>query len=255
MQQQEILQYLKRFFLATGCKTTVKDTTLFTTLTIDLDKKIMNRPFYWHYLEKIGGNPSYTTLALTINKDNIEDELVHFGSPRLKQIFDVTSELGGYIRLYEQSPNQFTEIPLLPWLMLNGTISYICDHKREIMYSYGINLLTGELVDDFYSKVTKLNLTPKIPDYCFTLSPLIKISSGMNRIQEYIKQTISKENHNWAKEAKNRWENDLTLLEKFYQGIDDLPKSYEIEKQALNNQYEPRIQVNILNGGIFYLKK
>ena len=27
-------------------------------LTIELDKELMNRPFYWHYLEKTGGVPN-----------------------------------------------------------------------------------------------------------------------------------------------------------------------------------------------------
>ena len=26
-------------------------------LTIEMDKELMNRPFYWHYLEKTGGRP------------------------------------------------------------------------------------------------------------------------------------------------------------------------------------------------------
>ncbi|MDI5788447.1 YqhG family protein [Bacillus licheniformis] len=27
-------------------------------LTVEVDKQIMNRPFYWHWLEKTGGEPN-----------------------------------------------------------------------------------------------------------------------------------------------------------------------------------------------------
>ncbi|MGM2836147.1 YqhG family protein, partial [Bacillus cereus group sp. Bce025] len=40
---------------------------------------------------------------------------------------------------------------------------------------------------------------------------------------------------------------------RFYEESDELPESYEIEKQALQEQYEPRITVQIINGGLFYV--
>ena len=48
-----------------------------------------------------------------------------------------------------------------------------------------------------------------------------------------------------------RWNHDLDLLNRFYEESDELPESYEIEKQALQEQYEPRITVQIINGGLF----
>ncbi|WP_411748261.1 YqhG family protein, partial [Psychrobacillus psychrotolerans] len=32
------------------------------------------------------------------------------------------------------------------------------------------------------------------------------------------------------------------------------PESYEMEKTALEQQYEARIKIEVINGGIFYLK-
>ena len=42
-------------------------------------------------------------LTLITNPENEENdgELIHYGSPRLHQIFQTTKELGSYIRLYE----------------------------------------------------------------------------------------------------------------------------------------------------------
>ncbi len=81
----------------------------------------MNRPFYWHYLEKTGGVPNPMKLTLITDPDkvpeNIKGETIHFGSPRLHQIFQSTKNLAGYIRLYEKSllyKNKQT--PLKPWI-------------------------------------------------------------------------------------------------------------------------------------------
>ncbi|WP_075982285.1 YqhG family protein [Bacillus massilinigeriensis] len=259
MQQQEIHQFLERYFHANGCEIFENgEGHMCVQLTIELDKELMNRPFYWHYLEKTGGIPNPMKLNLITNQErapeNFKGELVHFGSPRLHQIFQSTKNLAGYIRLYENhktTPNN--HIPLKPWLGMNVKISYQCDRKRDIFKSIGLQLINGQLTEDFHEKLLKLNLTPKIPDYSFTLSPLIMPKSGLNRIERYITNALENEKHSWADEARERWKKDLNLLEHFYEDVEEEVESYNTEKQALKEQYEPKIVISIVNGGIFYL--
>ena len=160
-------------------------------LTIDLDKELMNRPFYWHYLEKTGGIPNPMKLTLITNPqaapENLKGEVIHFGSPRLHQIFESTKNLSKYIRLYENHQNHNRQTPLLPWLCMNVKISYQCDRKRDIFKSIGLQLINGKMVEDFHNRLLEVPLTPKIPDYSFTLSPLVKPFSGMSRIENYLK--------------------------------------------------------------------
>lgn len=253
MQQQEIHHYLQNFFQGTGCNVISHPTHLDVDLTIEMDKQLMNRPFYWHYLEKTGGIPNPMSITLVTDGDDMDGEMIHFGSPRLQQIFSVALELGAFIRLYEKIDTTNQHIPLHPWLMMNIAVSYICDRKKEVMYSFGLHLLNGTIINDFYEKTQSISFTPKIPDYCFTLSPLIKVPSGIKRIEEKIKGTIEEDDHQWAHEATQRWEHDLQLLEKFYEDEEELPESYYVEKSALQEQYEPRIQVEFVNGGMFYM--
>jgi hypothetical protein len=96
-------------------------------------------------------------------------------------------------------------------------------------------------------------LTPKIPDYSFTLSPLVKPISGMSRIENYLKSVINEDDHSWADEAKMRWDKDLKLLEHFYEDVEEEDENYETEKRALKEQYEPNIHISFINGGLFYL--
>jgi len=136
---------------------------------------------------------------------------------------------------------------------MNVKISYQCDRKRDIFKSIGLQLINGQMVENFHERLVKVPLTPKIPDYSFTLSPLVKPKSGMIRVENYLRSVISSEDHTWAEEARKRWEQDLRLLNHFYEDEEESNENYETEKMALKEQYEPKINISFINGGLFYL--
>lgn len=260
MQQQEIHNFLEQYFRANDCHTIEKAAGYLTVqLTVELDKELMNRPFYWHYLEKTGGVPNPMKLTFITDQDTVPEqvkgEAIYFGSPRLHQIFHSTKNLARFIRLYENTPSLAQQTPLLPWLCLNLKISYQCDRKRDVFKSIGLQLINGQLVENFHDHLQHINLTPKIPDYSFTLSPLIKPKSGIIRVENYLRSLIETEDHTWADEAVQRWNQDLRLLNHFYEDEEEQTESYEIEKQALQQQYEPKVIISFINGGLFYLTK
>jgi hypothetical protein len=258
MQQQEIHKFLERYFQSNHCEIVENHPGyLIVQLTIEMDKELMNRPFYWHYLEKTGGIPNPMRLTFITDRvkapEHIQGEHIHFGSPRLHQIFQSTKKLAGYIRLYENHQINQQQVPLLPWLGMNVKISYQCDRKRDVFKSIGLQLINGQMVEDFHERLLKTKLTPKIPDYSFTLSPLVMPKSGISRIDQYFRRQIEQEDHTWAQEAIARWDKDLNLLKHFYEDEEEKSESYETEMQALKDQYEPKINISIINGGLFYL--
>ncbi|UII54827.1 YqhG family protein [Cytobacillus spongiae] len=258
MQQHEIKAFLEKYFVANGCEIIENQPGYMSVqLTIELDKELMNRPFYWHYLEKTGGepNPMKLTFITEPNKtpEHVKGETIHFGSPRLHQIFQSTKKLAGYIRLYENHHFNGQQTALKPWLGINVKISYQCDRKRDVFKSIGLQLINGKMVEGFHDRLLQLKLTPKIPDYTFTLSPIIKPQSGVSRIENTLKNVIADEEHTWAADARQRWKIDLDLLEHFYEEQEEKTESYEVEKQALQDQYEPKIHISVINGGLFYL--
>ncbi|WP_243290225.1 YqhG family protein [Bacillus sp. FJAT-47783] len=258
MQQVEIKQYLKRFFQANHCPVLEEGSGYFTVqLTVEMDKELMNRPFYWHYLEKTGGDPQPMKLSFITNSkmtpNHINGEKIHFGSPRLHQIFQTAKKIGGFIRLYEQCEITQGHLPLHPWIGVNLTVSYICDKKKDELFSLGLHLISGTIIEDFQQKLNTITLTPKIPDYCFTMSPIIKPKSGLKRIEQYVVDKINQQEHDWANDAVQRMNRDLMLLNHFYEPMDEKPAIYWNEKEALRTLYEPHINIQIQNGGIFYL--
>lgn len=258
MQQHEIHDFLESYFEANDCDILDNQHGYLTVqLTIDLDKTLMNRPFYWHYLEKTGGQPNPMKLTLITDQEkapeNLKGEVIHFGSPRLHQIFQSTKELATFLRMYEKANSTGGQTALQPWLGVNTKISYQCDRKKDIFLSLGLNLINGMVIDHFHNRVMSLQLTPKIPDYCFTLTPLIKPKSALVRIENIIKQVIENDDFEWAEKAKKRMQEDLDLLEHFYEELEEKPESYATERQAIIEQYNPNVNVEMINGGLFYL--
>ena len=82
-------QFLQDYFVSHRCKILENnDGILKIQLTEEMDQALMNRPFYWHYIKKIGqqGEPMDLTLITNPNKKDVKGEWIHFGSPRLQQI-------------------------------------------------------------------------------------------------------------------------------------------------------------------------
>ncbi|RHW41079.1 hypothetical protein D1B31_09035 [Neobacillus notoginsengisoli] len=260
MLQQDIHDFLIRYFEANNCEITDRSNShLSVQLTAEIDKELMNRPFYWHYLERTGGIPNPLTITLITNSgkepEGVKGEKIHFGSPRLHQIFESAKSLARYTRLY-QSHVSTRQTALLPWLCLNVKVSYQCDRKRDVFKSIGLHLINGRMIEEFHDRMLEISLTPKIPDYSYTISPLIKPGSGLMRIENFLRSGIEAEKHDWANAAVERWKKDLRLLEHFYEDSEEEQnESYRIEKMALQEQYEPKIIISLINGGLFYLKE
>ncbi|WP_153731495.1 YqhG family protein [Sporosarcina obsidiansis] len=259
MYPQQIHEYLRQFFNENKCPIiNENEHYLNIQLTIDMDKKIMNRPFYWKYIESVNEtpNPAQITLITDIQqlKEGVKGEVVHFGSPRLHQLFRVTKEMGSFVKMYEQvhsAPDG--QMILTPWLGVNYKISYCSHQTKETLYSLGINLMTGAVFQEFQERLTKLDLVKDSPEQVFNLPYIITPVRALDRLDAVVDQMVREEDQTWAEEAKKRWQKDQAVLDYFYEGQDEKPECYEIEKNAMEERFKPRITIEVLNGGLFYL--
>ncbi|MGG0666355.1 YqhG family protein [Viridibacillus arvi] len=256
---QQVHSYLRDFFLENDCHiVNESDHYITVQLSIDMDKRIMNRPFYWRYLESTNGVPCPAQLTLITDQTkldgNIKGEVVHFGSPRLNQLFRATKELGAFVQMFENVNHLETKTILTPWLAVNYKVSYYCDQTKEMLYSFGLNLMTGQLLDGFQESLSEVDLVTAMPENAFELPYIIKPIRALERLNVAIENIVQQDDHTWAEEANKRWHKAQQVLEYFYDGVEDKPESYEMEKQALEEQYDPRIKVEVINGGLFYLK-
>lgn len=256
---EQVHDYLRNFFKETNCEVVSDEGHLLSVqLTIDIDKKIMNRPFYWQYIEATNSEPNPARLTLITDRTKIENqfmgEIIHFGSGRLNQIFKATKELGSFVKMYQQVQGAVGNRPMLtPFFCVNYKVSYYCDQTKERLYSLGVNLMNGEIGDNFHEYISQFDINYQMPENTFCLQYIIKPTRALERLDVMIQNIIQKDDHSWAEEAKKRWEKEQQVLDYFYEGVEEKPECYEIEKQGLEERFNPRIKVEIINGGLFYL--
>lgn len=254
----DLNEFIIRFFTAHHCEILdQQEGTVTIQLTEDMDKALMNRPFYWHYIKKIGQVGEPKTLTFTTRQQQAHQrEFIHFGSPRLQQIMEHLKKNERFTRVFQKinavSPNANTA--LYPWLVVNIKLTYTGKMQKDEVFSIGLNLVTGGMKSQMMEYLEHLDLQNTISDYSFTISPMIKLMSGMKRIETILDQYLQNQSHDWAAESIHLMNEELDLLDHFYNKSSEQDKEQMTqEMKEINNRYEPKINFSIINGGIFYL--
>lgn len=232
-------EFLQNYFISHGCKLLHNNEGVLTVqLTEEMDRALMNRPFYWHYIKKIGQNGEPMQLSLISNPDKREEkgEWIHFGSPRLHQIINQLKQKEKYTKLF-QKVNTRQNTPLYPWLVINMKISYMGRQKKDELISIGLHLVNGAMKLEMMNLLEEIPLQMAISDYCYTISPIIKIKSGFIRIENVIDNYIQDQTHPWAEESNRVLEEEIQMLKHFYTG------DTEIQMEQMEKEIKDRKSV------------
>src|SRR5690625_3946610 len=133
MSKFNIDSFITTFFQQHDCDVNIMADGVFDIqLTEKIDRAIMNRPFYWHYVQATGrvGEPQRLRLRTNLDNDSDEGEWIHFGTPRMNDLCQFLEKTSRFIRVFEQI-NVQGQTPLHPWLIINGNISYKGKQIRE----------------------------------------------------------------------------------------------------------------------------
>lgn len=258
MEQRVIHSFVKDYFLMSGADIVYEDhRQIQVQLTEKLDQELMNRPFYWQYIKKLNQKPQPLKLTLYTDgqKSEKEDgEPLHFGSPRLHQLFASAKTKGKTAQLYEvvNPPPTSTPTPLYPWLVVNIKVSFLSHQQKDIIFSYGLQLIHGQIVENMMEQLKERELHSTISERTFPMKSLIKTKSGMLRIKKQVEDKIAEEPAEWLNIAYQRMEEELNILEAYY-AKSNKEEEYELEKAAIKSRYEPKVQVKIINCGLVYL--
>src|SRR5699024_5999879 len=179
-------------------------------------------------------------------------ESIHFGSPRLQQIFHHITNNARYTLLYEQTNSQ-KNIALYPWLVSNIIVHYYGKQKKEALYSFGLHLINGTIRLNVMKELEGVRLEQMMSDYSYTISPLIRTTSGFNRLFQFLMNQLQQENTDWIMHAEKALNEELLLLEYFYQHNPDNQDLFNKEKDRITKRFKPRIEFEIINAGLIYL--
>ncbi len=266
MDQTQVRKWTERYLDSYQCQIIESAPTFLTTqLSVQADKDLLNRPFYWMYVEKMNIKPNPIQLCLIFDPDNhpddIKGELFYFGAPRFRKMLQSAQKHGKFVRLYEipkwQSPYSQAK-PYSPRLGVNYKISYICDQKKDRLCHLGINLLNGEVTESFYEILSERKWSAQIPPNRHVPAARFSLMEAVGELEFYLEEQIKQEDLTWAKKAKERFTAELNQLNSYYpeniQQNGELAKEKKQQEQELVWQYYPRIEISVINAGLFYLE-
>jgi hypothetical protein len=252
LNQQEVRQFVERYLAAFSTHVLESHPDYLTVkLPVEVDKDIGNRPFYWSWVEKMNIPPQPMVLTFFFDPERIPEgmrgEHIHFGAGRLQQIFQSTRRHGRFVCMYEQPPllaargtGLRRSTPLTPWLGLNLKVSFLCDKKKDLLLYLGVNLHQPRLVHDFYPFLKRLHLSPAIPDYYYTLDRKLSLEQACLLVEREVRNVLDQQDHSWADEAKSRLEEELLMLERYYQEL-----ALHEEMRAEDAPHEEQEQVKV----------
>lgn len=198
----------------------------------------------------------------------IRREDVHFGSARLKQIFNAVKQNGSCVYVFEDpGPRQRTTLfsaSYETWLAVCWKVEFACDLKRDELHFHAISLSSGTIDTAFESRVMNMSFLPRLPENIHVGPTFLSLSEGHRRLEQYLCDRIVELDTDWATSAKSRLQEELSLVDAYYedllQNADEerqaqIKEQLEARKSEITWQYEPRIMISAINCGIFHLRE
>lgn len=241
------------FFKSNHCSVKEDRALLHVKLTKEMDKALMNRPFYWHYVEATNQIGVPQTISFSFDRQIKDNNIpfVHFGCPWFQKIKRYLHDNCTMIYAYE-AINRETKTMLQPWLLTNMLITYSGKNQKEELHSFGLNLINGMMHLNMMEKLKRSSLTTTIPDFCYTISPVITLQSGFKRIEQFTYKILTEKEHRWAIEANETLHEEIAMLQHFYrEEEDDAQLKKEID--AAKKRLLPTITMTVVSGGLLYL--
>lgn len=253
IKQLDIIHFLHQFFKAKHCPILFLDNhRIHVQLSIEIDKALMNRPFYWQYIEATNqqGTPQQLAFTTNVNDANATDyEWIHYGSPWLQKIYNYILKNNQLIHLFEVHQTNIKTV-LHPWLLTNYLITYDGKQRKEKLFSIGLNLINGTIATNMMNRLQSVHLAPNISAYCYITSPIITLQSGFLRVEQFIKKQIANENLDWAADSIKLMNKELNMTTYFYE---ENQQQLELETMAIKERLEPIIKHKVVQGGIVYI--
>jgi hypothetical protein len=265
--QITLRSFTERYLQANDCQ--ILESTpsyLHTQLSIEADKDLINRPFYWMYVEKMNLPANPMQLCLVFDPENPPEERraehLFYGSPRFRQLLLSARNQGKFVRLYQEpprwTPSSSKSIGYKPWLSIQYLISYVCDQKKDRIASFGIDLQTAQIEPNFIQRLQSYKWTHKLPERRYTLSPRMTIQEAVGEVEYMLTEELTAEDHQWAEEAEKRLQEELNQVSTYF----PVEEKQTEEEKAANTarrreciwQYHPRIEIHVISAGLFYLE-
>lgn len=280
---EDRLRFCDEYFTAVGAETTYSAHHYREyLLPLDVDKELTDRPFYWMWAEKTGQAITPTTLRLAFDEEtqqyqnsrhreealakvNINEmspmermffrppttELVNLGSFRLNKLHQSLENRGKFACVV---PTNTTDaMKFVPWLVLNGLITYRCDSLEQSWFSIGVCMMNGQSVEGFFDNIKRIPMRLCTPSTLLRHSKL-SLHQAIEKGKFAVEQIANRQPKDWASQAGERLHHELLQVDTYYRSIlPDIPPDehplvqaeHERKRIELIERCSPRIDMEV----------
>lgn len=243
--KETVIDWLQIYFTQHGCQVKQQDKLHQIVLTRKLDEQLMNRPFYWKYMDMTGNEGIPSTISYHFNDNEMNENYMHFGHPLRMKILAHISETQQYYTGFEQIDTS-RQVMLHPFFFMNLMIRFEGKHVREEMMSIGINLINGTIIPQFMERLMHVPLEHTISPFCYTVKPIISMQRAADNIHEAVYKHIEQLPHQWAIDSYR----EIVLADLQANKVQPLNSNLKQIEQILS----PTISFNIISGGTIYIR-
>jgi hypothetical protein len=258
----------------------------------DVDKELIDRPFYWKWVETMGQEVEPTILHLVFKPDRKVPDVtrlhyVGLGNTHLERIFQSCRNRGRIVRLFEAETTKGDATRgvsrWIPYFVANVKISYLSDSRRDVFACDAVDMETGTILHGVWEQLIQRHLVAHLPGSVppgqgnSARHPTIRglplndterwkllCQTAWEDLKDAIREAIETDDHTWANVASAGLEADRKQLETYYDHLLQGAKTpeeiaaYETERatriQELVWRRQPRIQIAPFSVGLFFLK-
>ncbi|KIL44382.1 YqhG family protein [Jeotgalibacillus soli] len=223
-------------------------------LTEELDRQFMNRPFYWHYRDAMNqpGEPMSITLV-TQPTENTQNPTVIASmlDNTFRQLVEAAHMEAGFFKAFEHVSEQSSKslnTPLYPWLMIQGVLTIDPPGASLNWCATAISLTTGAMRHDGENLLENLILKPQLPDFHFTVAPVIENDRAIEKILQQFEVQGNKLFTEEINQAKARYKQLSDTIET----VENPVWKQELKEYA--SSLKPKIRLDNPIGGLLYLR-
>lgn len=199
---------------------------------------------------------SVTFITAEEKREQVKGEWIHFGSPRLDQIFKIIQQEGAYTVLYEDcQSNETMKTALHPWLVCNIRVKYRGYQSKDELVSVGIRLIDGTMRFQMMDEMEHKNFVSAVPNFCFTLPKIISDERAVERVTEELKQRIKQKSSDFVNKSHKLYEREMNMLNKLIIDDDKDDADHQRAKDQIFERLYPQVDLEWINLGCFYVSE
>src|SRR5690625_5363418 len=113
------------------------------------------------------------------------------------------------------------------------------------LFTSGLQLVTEKMKTNMMETLEETSLSKAISDFCYPISPLIKLPSAYKRIESVIDTYLENTDHTWATQSLATLDDEIRLVKHFYNNDPDHPQLKK-EIADLTERYTPIIKHQVV---------